>query len=100
MKKYGRTDENQKRIVRVLRKAGCRVCSTAAIGNGFPDLLVYRPAIGQLFLFEVKDGDKAPSRRKLTPHQVIFHEEWPVHVVESEDEALKAVGIHTYDDDI
>ena len=100
IRRAAKTDANQKRIVRVLRQAGCRVCSTAAVGNGFPDLLVYRPAIGHLFLLEVKDGEKSPSHRKLTPHQAKFHEEWPVHVVKSEDDALKVVGIHGYDDDI
>ena len=94
VRRASRIDENQKRIVRVLRQTGCRVCSTSAVGNGFPDLLVYRPAIDTLFMLELKDGSKAPSRRKLTPHQVKFHEDWPVHVVESVEDALKVVGVY------
>ena len=93
MKKYGRTDDNQTRIVRDLRQAHCRVMSLAAIGGGCPDLLVYRPTTGLLYMLEVKDGDKVPSRRKLTPHQVKFHEDWPVHVVKDIDEAFEAVGL-------
>lgn len=73
-----------------LRKIGCRVAITSAAGGGFPDLVVGRG--GVIRLLEVKDGDKAPSRRALTPEQVVFHEEWkgqPVHVVESVEQALQ-----------
>ena len=93
MKKYGRTDDNQARIVRDLRQAHCRVLSLASVGGGCPDLLVYRPATGLLYMLEVKDGDKYPSQQKLTPHQVLFHEEWPVHKINSIEQALIAVGI-------
>ena len=94
MRKYGRTDDNQACIVRDLRKAHCRVLSLASVGNGCPDILVYRPATGLLYLCEIKDGDKYPSQRKLTPDQVEFQDEgWPVHVIKNSDEALKIVGI-------
>jgi hypothetical protein len=93
MKKYGRTDENQTRIVSKLRQAHCRVLSLASTGGGCPDLLVYRPTTGLLYMLEIKNGDKVPSRRKLTPHQVKFHKDWPVQVVNDIDEALKACGI-------
>ena len=93
MKKYGRTDDNQTSIVRSLRKAGCSVLSLAEIGGGCPDLLVFRRSTGLLYMLEVKDGDKFPSQRKLTPHQVKFHQDWPAHVVNNIDEALEAVGL-------
>ena len=93
MKKYGKVDDNQTRIVRDLRQAHCRVLSLAAIGGGCPDLLVYRPTTGLLYMLEVKDGDKFPSQRKLTPHQIQFHKDWEVHVVNNTDEALKACGL-------
>jgi hypothetical protein len=93
MKKHGRTDDNQVSIVRSLRQAGASVLSLASVGGGCPDLLVYRRSTGLLYMLEVKDGDKVPSRRKLTPHQVKFHKDWPVHVVNDIDEALKACGI-------
>ena len=89
MRTKGRVDENQKRIVQALRKAGASVMSLASVGNGCPDLLVYRA--DTLYLLEVK-ADKAPSRRRLTPHQVKFHKDWPVSVVKTEDEALRAIG--------
>jgi Holliday junction resolvase len=91
MRRAARIDDNQKEVVKALRKAGCRVLSLAAMHNGCPDLLVYRA--GQLYLLEVKDGDKFKSRQKLTPHQVQFHADWPVSVVNSVDSALVAVGL-------
>jgi Holliday junction resolvase len=93
MRKYGRTDENQTDIVQALRKAGCRCIDLSAVGNGCPDILAYRNSTGLFYMLELKDGDKYPSQRKLTPHQVKFHEEWPVSVVKNIDEALQAVGL-------
>jgi hypothetical protein len=46
-----------------------------------------------LWLLEVKDGAKPPSARKLTPEQEEWHRHWPVAVVTSVDEALRAVGL-------
>jgi hypothetical protein len=65
--------------------------TTRQVLKGCPDLLVYRA--DTLSLLEIKDGSKIPSRRKLTPLQVEFHKQWPVHVVNDIDEALKAVGL-------
>jgi hypothetical protein len=94
MKKYGRTDQNQTELVRNLRKAGCNVLSLASVGDGCPDLLVYRNATGLLTMLEVKNPNQPPSKRRLTPHQIKFREEWPVYVVHNIDEALEAVGIN------
>ena len=91
MKKYGRVDDNQKRIVQALRSAGASVLSLASVGGGCPDLLVYHA--GKLRMYEVKNGDFSKSRRKLTPHQVQFHKDWPVIVVNDELEALAAIGV-------
>lgn len=93
MRRNAKVDDNQQEIVRCLRQAGCNVLSLAAVGQGCPDLLVYRHATGLLYMLEVKDGDKPPSRQRLTPHQVKFHETWPVKVVKNIDEAFIAVGI-------
>ena len=91
MRYAARIDDNQISIVRALRKAGCRVLSLAAVGKGCGDLLVNRA--GVLYLLEIKDGDKYPSQRKLTPHQIKFHQEWDVHVVNDISQALIAVGV-------
>lgn len=97
MRKFARIDQNQRQIVAALRKAGCSVQSLASCGSGVPDLLVghlmrMRPTN---ILMEVKDSDQPPSRRKLTPDEKRWHGYWrgQVCVVESVDDALKAVGI-------
>lgn len=86
-----RVDRNQREIVEALRKAGCSVRSLAACGNGIPDLLV--GLAGKNFLMEVKDGDKAPSRRALTPAQKKFFRDWRGQIarVETVHDALDAV---------
>jgi hypothetical protein len=66
----------------------------AAVGQGVPDLLVgYQ---GKNILVEVKDGNKTPSRRKLTDDQVKWHDNWnggAVAVVDSVYAAWAALGI-------
>ena len=83
-----KTDKNQSEIIARLRSIGASVHSTASMGKGFPDLVVgYR---GRNFLFEIKDGSKPPSARKLTADQVRFHQTWAgkIHIVNSMDEAM------------
>lgn len=92
MRRAAKIDANHGEVVEALRSAGCSVQSLAAIGKGCPDLLVgYH---GMWLLFEVKDGSKPPSARKLTPDQ----EEWikasrggPVWLITSIPEALDAL---------
>lgn len=89
MRKAAKTDANQTQVVNALRQAGASVQSLAAIGKGCPDLLVGYQGINHLM--EVKDGSKVPSAQKLTIDQEHWHSVWKgvVHVVKSEDEALK-----------
>jgi Holliday junction resolvase len=89
MRKAAKTDANQTQVVNALRQAGASVQSLAAIGRGCPDLLVGYQGIN--YLMEVKDGSKVPSAQKLTIDQEHWHSVWKgvVHVVKSEDEALK-----------
>ena len=55
------------------------VFDTAAVGKGFPDLVVgWR---GLNFLVEIKDGDKPPSARKLTVDEQAFHDAWGGEVI-------------------
>lgn len=95
MRRRAKVDQNHGIIVDALRKAGCSVQSLAAIGHGCPDLLVGRRGWRNLFLLEVKDGSKSPSRRKLTEDQVRWRAKWnsPVYTVTSVDEALRFVGV-------
>lgn len=86
-------DANQAEIVTMLRTVGCSVQPLHRVGQGCPDLLV--GYYGQNLLMEVKDGQKPPSARKLTPPEAKWHDEWRGHVVivSSVREALEAIGI-------
>lgn len=94
MRRAAKTDANQAAIVSALRQVGCSVLPLHAVGKGCPDLLVAQ-ANGYMVLMEIKDGDKPPSARKLTPDQIDFHASWRsrIAVVCNVREALEAVGI-------
>jgi hypothetical protein len=94
--KAAKVDANQAAVVAALRAAGCKVQSLASVGDGVPDLLVGLPN-RRLVLVEIKDGDKPPSKRRLTPDQVKWHQEWagwPVYIVNSADEVLWLVQVN------
>lgn len=83
-----RIDANQTSIVQALRDHGAFV-RVVSQGDGIPDLLVaYK---GVTALLEVKDGDKSPSHRKLTPAEQKFFDEWTgglLVIVNDVEEAL------------
>lgn len=85
MRRAARRDDNETEIVKALRKAGAYVAyidSPCDLIVGFQNRTV---------LLEVKDGNKPPSARKLTPNEQKFHDEWtggPLHVVTCIEEAL------------
>lgn len=84
-----RVDANQPEIVKAYRDLGFSVYSCAPMGKGFPDLVVGIHGITDLV--EVKDGDKPPSGRKLTPDQVTFFNDWKgsVRVVNNIDDVAQ-----------
>ncbi len=93
MRRAARTDANQTEIVTGLRGVGATVEPLHAVGGGCPDLLVgFR---GVNYLIEVKDGNKPPSKRTLTPDQVEWHGGWKgqVAVANNLDEALAIIGL-------
>ena len=94
MRRAARVDDNQAEIVAALRAAGCSVTSLASIGKGCPDIVVGRA--GMNYLMEIKDGNKPPSKRSLTPEEKKWHELWKgqVAVVESVEDALRVVSGH------
>lgn len=91
MRIRAKIDDNQPAIVQALLNLGCSVQSIAPIGLGCPDLLV--GIAGLNLLMEVKDGDKIPSERKLTPDEKKWHANWKGQkaVVESPQQAVDAV---------
>jgi hypothetical protein len=87
-----RVDENQPRIVEVLRGAGATVLHLHTLGKGAPDICAgFR---GRNFLMEIKNGNKPPSKRKLTADESAFFDTWAgqVSVVNDENEALQLIG--------
>lgn len=95
MPKYAaKVDANQPEIVSALRSAKASVQHLHAVGAGCPDILVCFRNV--LYLMEIKDGKKPPSKRKLTPDQVKWHGDWcgDVHVVKNVEEALAVIGLH------
>lgn len=95
MSRKPRKDANHNAVVKALEMVGCKVQDLAAVGEGCPDLLIGIPTVRALAFVEIKDGDKSPSRRALTPDQVEWHQEWdgyPVHIVESVSDALAIVA--------
>ena len=94
MRRAAKIDANQEQVVSALRAAGATVQSLAGVGVGVPDLLVgYQ---GKTILFEVKDGHKPPSARRLTEDQLKWHGAWrggPLAVVDSVDAALRVLGV-------
>lgn len=92
MRKIARVDANQREIVQALRSVGASVKSLAGVGNDFPDIVVGFRNLN--FLFEIKDGSKAPSMRKLRPGQRLFQATWQgqIAVIKSVDEALYVIG--------
>lgn len=89
MRRAARTDDNHAEIVGALRACGATVQSLAAIGGGVPDLLVLHR--NRLMLYEVKDGAKSPSKRRLTKAQTDWHEKWRgphLMVVENVEQAI------------
>ena len=83
-----RVDQNQKEIVQSLRACGRSVQHLHTIGKGCPDILV--GFHGKNYLFEIKDGNKSPSQRRLTPLEETWHTLWrgEVHTIHTFEEAL------------
>lgn len=82
-------DSNQNEIVKGLRQLGVSVRVTSMLGEGFPDLVCGHRGIN--YLFELKDGDKSNSRKKLTTDEQQFFDTWKgkVYKIESIDDAIK-----------
>lgn len=74
MRRASRVDNNQSAIVGALRAHGYSVTILSGVGDGCPDIVV--GAYGSNYLFEIKDSQKPPSARKLTPAEKIWHATW------------------------
>lgn len=90
--KARRTDKNQEQLVKQMRQIGMTVAVTSGLGDDFPDLVCGLRNIN--YLFEVKNPNKPPSKRKLRPGQQLFFDTWKgsVHKVETIDDVLKIIN--------
>lgn len=87
-----KVDSNHSEIVRGLRELGATVQSLAALGRGAPDLLVGTRR--RNYLFEVKNPEMPPSKRKLTDDEADWHGMWrgQVNVIHSLSEAIEVIN--------
>ncbi len=92
MRRAAKVDANQGEVVTALRAIGVAVHVTSDMGSGFPDLVCHKVGHG-VRLIEVKDGDKPPSKRRLTKDQCEFARDFPVDVVETVGDALALFGV-------
>ena len=89
MRRAARVDANQPEIVAALRAIGATVQHLHAVGQGCPDLLV--GLRGENWLIEVKDGDKPPSKQRLTEDEADWITNWngaPVIIGRSVEEVI------------
>jgi len=96
VKLKAKTDGNHSRLLKQIRCIpGVSVFSTHRVGQGFPDVILGLSFNGvrRNFLLEIKDPSQPPSKRKLTPDEVKFHESWngQVSVVETIEDVLKII---------
>ena len=94
MRTAAKVDSNQREIVSALRQIGASVQILSMVGKGCPDILVgFRR---NNFLFEIKDSNKPPSKRKLTPDERQWHDDWrgQVTTISTVDQVIALV---TYD---
>jgi hypothetical protein len=88
-------DDNQDEIVSDLKLIGAVATSLAGVGSGVGDILVgYH---GRNWMFEIKNPNRPPSKRKLRPKQIAFREHWKrmgqYDVIETSVDAMKIMGV-------
>ena len=85
-----RPDDNQAQVVKDLRSMGFSVLPVGQFALGF-DLIVGKS--NKNYLFELKDPDKPPSKRKLTEAEALFMQTWrgQIDVVTTVDEIIDAI---------
>lgn len=90
-RRAAKVDSNQQEIIAAFRRAGATVKPVHTVKK-FVDIVV--GINGKNLLVEIKDGKKAPSKRKLTEGEQEFHEGWKgrVHIVESVDDVARMLS--------
>ena len=88
MFRAARKDANHKQIVELFRGLGWSVLDVAQLKNCC-DIFVAKN--GLTIAIEIKDGNKPPSARKLTPGELKFKERWSgdYAIVMSEEDVFR-----------
>ena len=73
MMRNARVDRNQPEIVKVFRGLGWSVLIISQLKN-CADIVVSKN--GRTIIIEIKDGEKTPSKQKLTEGELKFKNEW------------------------
>ncbi len=91
MRRAAKVDDNQQDIVDGLREIGASVFITSGVGDGFPDLTCGFNGVN--WLFEVKNPEQPPSKRRLTDDEQAFMLAWrgQYAVVETAEQAIALV---------
>ena len=91
-RRAAKVDANQTDITQAIRQMGATVLHTHQLGQGAPDLAVGWRGVN--LLIEIKDGSKPPSKRKLTPDEQEWHDNWrgQVAIVESVEDAVRLLN--------
>lgn len=92
MRRAAKVDDNQALIVQTLRDMYLSVAITSQLGDGFPDIVVGYG--GKNYMFEIKDPEKVPSKRKLTEDERKFHNNWrgQINTVETVEDVLAVIA--------
>jgi hypothetical protein len=81
-----KADSNQKAIVDALLAAGARIFDLSGVGGGCPDIAVLKPNKRDVVLMEIKTEKGALKKTQEQTHQ-----DWPIVIVRSVEDALEAV---------
>ena len=86
-----RIDSNQPKLVKQIRQLGATVKVVSQI-KGFCDIVVGISC--KNYLFEIKDPDKPPSQRKLTPKEIEFRDTWKgrYDIVETIEDVIRIIN--------
>lgn len=93
-RRIARTDANHREVLDTVTAIGAEVLDLHSLGGALDALVGFR---GRLYLVEIKDGRKQPSKRRLTAAERATIERFqrigcPVIVAESADDLLRAIG--------
>jgi len=88
-----RRDGNQAEFCEDMHTIGATAVDLSSIGGGCPDVLVGWYAIN--WLFELKNPDQPPSKRRPRKTQVEFKHNWKGQylLVETSEDAMQAMGV-------